>query len=137
MTRKEEIEQAASERATKLILGGCAKEESRLDIIEDSCWGAYWADEHPKNPWISVEDRLPELYQDVIVINNGKPIMSRRYKCQVRSKLTNNEWVDSWRWSRNLVNVTHWMLIPDAPACEMLINGLKKMQKTLNNQKSN
>ena len=110
MTREEEIKQAYLAEKKR-----CESEMLHRKSFER---GAHWADEHPKNPWISVEDRLPELYQDVIVINNGKPIMSRRYKCQVRSKLTNNEWVDSWRWSRNLVNVTHWMPIPEPPTKE-------------------
>ena len=25
--------------------------------------GAQWADEHPKSPWISVEERLPAKYE--------------------------------------------------------------------------
>ena len=29
--------------------------------------GAQWADEHPKSPWISVKERLPEEDTDVFV----------------------------------------------------------------------
>ena len=29
--------------------------------------GARWADEHPKSPWISVKDRLPQLGHSVLV----------------------------------------------------------------------
>ena len=53
MTREEEIKQAANENATCAI----------LDYID----GALWADEHPKSPWISVEERLPEKNCKVMV----------------------------------------------------------------------
>lgn len=30
--------------------------------------GALWADEHPKSPWISVEERLPDYGKEVLVL---------------------------------------------------------------------
>ena len=34
--------------------------------------GVSWADENPKSPWISVEDRLPEPEKEVIILNKRK-----------------------------------------------------------------
>lgn len=54
MKRKEEIGNAACMY--------CATNE----VMAGFMTGAEWADEHPKSPWISVEDRLPEEGQQIL-----------------------------------------------------------------------
>lgn len=86
-----------------------------------------WAEIHQ---WISVDDALPDMYQDVIVFNNGKPISSRRGRLPWWEK-------DKWQWSRALTNVTHWMPIPNLPHEEAVIAGLKQLEKQCKKSKHN
>lgn len=43
-----------------------------ISAFED---GVAWADEHPKNPWISVEDRLPEEGDDMLLANTEGEVL--------------------------------------------------------------
>lgn len=61
MTREEEIRQFALERDSD---GDFDSNNGYQGIIE----GAQWADEHPKNHWIRVEDKRPEHLKDVLVV---------------------------------------------------------------------
>ena len=71
--------------------------------------GAEWADSHPKSPWISVEERLPEkvnkfLSDEVLVryLRGGK-----EYTFVTHYDYEYQTW--------NIPNVTHWMPIPELP----------------------
>ena len=52
MTREEEIRQEALSRCSGSVMEG--------SLFGGFIIGAKWADEHPKSPWISVEERIPE-----------------------------------------------------------------------------
>ena len=54
MTREEQITKAASSRVPLIAQNGFKT-------------GARWADEHPKSPWVSVKDRLPETECSVLL----------------------------------------------------------------------
>lgn len=73
--------------------------------------GAKWADENQPSPWISVEDRLPELEKEVIVLDKRKQagidfLMNDGnggcYWCISNDAI----WCDDYK-------VTHWMPIPE------------------------
>ena len=49
--------------------------------------GAVWADEHPKNPWVSVEERLP--IKECDYDGNRKFVFVK-----VRYFDTNSEWIE-------------------------------------------
>lgn len=103
MTRKQQIEQA--------WLHGDAEQLTSFRL------GAEWADEHPLNPWISVEDRLPEENKTVLLWLGG---------CYKVALLHNNQWwectgyqIEAGVWSAldalsnpEVEHITHWMLIP-------------------------
>lgn len=80
---------------------------------------AMWADENPKNPWISVEDRLPEEFQIVIVRMQGGSVDSAIYtngaferNLQLKFGMKDNGYtIISWQ-QRFTSNITHWMPIP-------------------------
>lgn len=78
------------------------------------------------NPWISVEERLPEMYEDVVVLNNGKPLLSRRYWI-ARWK----EHPTEWQWSKSLTHVTHWMPIPNIKKGEQSWKNLSSTRSLL------
>lgn len=82
--------------------------------------GAKWADEHPKLPWISVEEDLPCNHDELIhfgftnnllVIDDNKNTSTAFMK-----KYKNNEWI--WDSTYNFVFlplITHWMPVPKLP----------------------
>ena len=55
-----------------------------------------------KQEWISVEDRLPEKWQRVLVNYNGNVCISWQN--------ANGTWFECWN-----DKVTHWMPLPEAP----------------------
>ena len=65
--------------------------------------GVSWADENPKSPWISVEDRLPEEHTDVIVTNGSNVAYCIKYG--------DGFYTNIGKWCY----VTHWMPIPELP----------------------
>lgn len=101
--------------------------------------GAKWADEHPNNPWVSVEDRLPEKNCTVFVTTNGLDedvahfrIKSKRFITVAKEKqklLKKEESTGSYSICGDCIkeeryyskgereditdSVTHWMPIPE------------------------
>lgn len=55
------------------VENGCISETAmaRKIALRAFAAGAEWADAHPKNPWISVKDRLPEPEQEVLLYDNS------------------------------------------------------------------
>ena len=97
MTRAEEITMAAD----------AASRYESPSFFEAFVTGAEWADQHPH--WISVEDELPKIGKDVLVLRkDGEMQVAHQY----------NETIARW-WSVDGFplkdNVTHWMPLPQAP----------------------
>ena len=126
MTREEEIKQATEIAWTRV------PDIIKRDFIMRTVFnqGAYelakWADEHPKSPWISVEERLP--IKECDYYGNKKCVFVKVYNFEME-----REWIeqaasyskrhDDWQfanstWLKPLVEgkdimVTHWMPIPE------------------------
>lgn len=62
------------------------------------------------NEWISVKDRLPELYEDVLVYDKHYGIIIPSYHDE---KAFYRE--DENRFDIPLLYVTHWMELPEKP----------------------
>lgn len=99
MTREEQVRKFVEELITY--------KDSRVVALfkEAAVLGMTWADAHPKNPWISVEERLPDkvnkfLSDEVLVryLRGGK-----EYKFVTHYDYEYQTW--------NIPNVTHWMPI--------------------------
>lgn len=111
MTREEEIINAANVLCNSFRGGKTYKLGFEI--------GAKWADEHPKSPWISVEDDLP---------CNHEELMSRRLfsyekeTVQVLTLLPDGDIVidfmvhnrGKWKWWSHH-RPTHWFPIPKLP----------------------
>lgn len=64
--------------------------------------------------WISVKDRLPEKYTDVLCYDTyGECIIAH----QITDKWCDNMWSDSNEENYE-IEVTHWMLLPEPPKKE-------------------
>lgn len=72
--------------------------------------GVKWADEHPKSPWISVNERLPHEEKDrlsikVLVVSTKGEIHFSRYDYDMKG------------WISPVLDIefTHWMPLPKLP----------------------
>ena len=117
-TREEQIIEAAekftyqeppqySEIVHKTRKVMCAYETGFID-------GCVWADQHPN--WISVEDELPEkenefeFFSKVVLATNGVDFWRGMYNYDNECWFTYDMWP--------LVDVTHWMPLPQPPRKE-------------------
>ena len=66
--------------------------------------------------WISVNDKLPELFADVIVCRRGSAVGPGR-------RITDGWWKV---FGTRVKDVTHWMPMPDPPAIALYKEGSKR-----------
>lgn len=94
MTRRDEILQHAIECG---CIVGTAEYYGFLQCAE-------WADAHQPSPWISVEDRLPEINQVVLTLGSERNNEDVRllYRSDVSGKFACIDYDE----------ITHWMSIP-------------------------
>lgn len=79
-----------------------------------------WGQQHPH--WINVEDELPPMDKDVLVITKAKRLIIA--KCCYPAPL--NDWWDSdGRYMQN-DKPTHWMPLPSPPTCSVFPNNCEK-----------
>lgn len=114
MTR-EEIKHASKDYVNYLL----DKQEyhnekyTEYDIKQAFEKGAEWADEHPKSPWISVNDDLPCNHEEFTHSNyTDRVLISARngfVEVAFMSKIEN-----VWVWETP-IKVSHWMPIPELP----------------------
>lgn len=98
-----------------------------IELIEKAfIEGAKWADEHPKSPWISVEDDLPcnheELIENenytkkvlVVLARNDDSSKKHIEICYMCNKI--GSFNTDWYW-RNVVyyHVVCWKYLPELP----------------------
>lgn len=116
MTRDEQIRNAAKEVKATL-----EKHLAHLNV-DDFRIGAKWADENPANPWISVEERLPDNNQ--VVLAHHEIIIDGGGEHKEDENVTIQMYVGKWitdrmeqqrmgKWLFDITDrVTHWMPIP-------------------------
>ena len=107
MTREEEVRHAAYAEY-------CNSESICFTLLCNSFkQGAEWADNHPKSPWISVDNDLPCNHQDLTHSNyTDRVLISARngfVEVAFMSKIEN-----VWVWETP-IKVSHWMPIPKLP----------------------
>lgn len=68
----------------------------------------------PKKEWISVEDRLPEIGEEVLVVDvDVSDVIVRVYSLNHDTK--GYYWDDEGGWWNDFECVTHWMPLPEPP----------------------
>lgn len=65
--------------------------------------------------WISVKDRLPNKYCEVIIASDDGAVKSAVY-------MSNGKW-------NTFLNVTHWMEYPEAPEVDVVIEEEEPVKK--------
>ena len=110
MTREEEIIEAAS-IYSEYEFNECAANNGFIK-------GAQWADNHPKSPWISVNDDLPcnpkylkqpDYSSWVLAITENGEILS------AQMTIMNGKWIWHSHVSRKHEDIRLWMPIPKLP----------------------
>ena len=113
MIREKEINIAASKYIEDNSLGGEVRISSHKDSFIE---GAEWADNNPKNPWISVEDDLPFNHKELLDSSKRMTFQvfirydDDRYGFSCMAKI-----LDEWKWLNNWNKITHWMNVPEIP----------------------
>ena len=98
-----------------------------VDALEDDYYydprdcfeeGAKWADEHPKSPWISVDDDLPCNHKELIISDKSSEnltvteyVVAAIYGYKILSRMY--ELDGKWCWGND--EPTHWFPIPKLP----------------------
>lgn len=102
MTREAQIRQTAAEWL-RYNHPTCTQDM----LVEAFRCGAQWADENPKSPWISVEDKLPDDGVLVIVA----------YRVRLGEILYGSDVFHiDYGWENSCFDkVVAWMLIPELP----------------------
>ena len=65
--------------------------------------------------WISVKDRLPEVFDEVIVYFNGFISIAWRETEKRKNGIVGWHLDSQMSYPESLVNVTHWMPLPEPP----------------------
>ena len=126
MTREEQMHNQATNYGYAVAGGSTMRPAVSKAFLE----GAKWADANQPNPWISVDERLPEMRSNnynnpfservfvryVQTVNGKKSIFYEfdelQYVCTSSGKIIAYEWV---RHQNKYCRVTHWMPIPELP----------------------
>ncbi len=85
------------------------------EILGANPWtkAAFLAGYNAAQQWISVKDRLPDIYQRVLILIRGRIFISsieEEYGGEYRDGVI-RFWDGDWDWPE----VTHWMEIPELP----------------------
>ena len=118
MIREEEIYKVAKEFSSEITE---AYKYSYKDGFIDGC---VWSDNHPKSPWISVNDDLPCNHEEftrnsrmstkLVLVRTRKATYFVNYMIKEKSK-----WKSKWKWFCPVDNIEneieYWMPIPELP----------------------
>ena len=113
MTREEEIINAANELCNSFRGGKTYKLGFEI--------GVKWADEHPKSPWISVDEDLPCNHEELLSKEKeGYTESVMAYTNIGVILISMRKYNDGWKWKTSnyfprIIIITHWLPIPELP----------------------
>ena len=125
MTREEQIKKQAdiytddASNYTEWSDDGGWSDTNDIDLVEKAfIEGAEWADNHPKSPWISVDEDLPCNHEELIFLGG---LIEGSETIEVFAR---NEYGDIWtdymiyengKWRWNDFEPAYWMIAPKLP----------------------
>lgn len=66
--------------------------------------------------WIRAKDRLPENENEMVLVTDGKTVITGFRNWMYRSGSDNRLFVPAKKMGGGSMEVTHWMHMPDPPA---------------------
>lgn len=115
MTREKEIQHKAGSISDGMIAHNISQSECK-GYYEGYIDGANWADNHPKSPWISVNDDLPCNHKELLLSTGYHTRSVLTYKkggaCNIDNMIIRN---GKWGWETWKENYLYWMPIPKLP----------------------
>ena len=117
MTREEEIDNAKTAFYERVL-----EDDYYYDPRDCFEEGAKWADEHPKSPWINVDEDLPCNHEELIIDEqvfgiwdkHTKPVIcNKSYGVSCVGIMIYNVDKKAWHWVSE--KPTHWFPIPELP----------------------
>lgn len=72
----------------------------------------------PRNEWVSVEERLPEESDCMVLFTNGRAVTSGYRNHMFRMSGEEGVYAPAIRKGGGYMRVTHWMYLPAPPAKE-------------------
>ena len=109
MTREEQIHNQATNYGYAVAGGSTMLPPVSKAFLE----GAKWADANQPNPWISVDDKLPEPEKEVIILD-------KRNRIDIDFLTNDGDGGYYWWKSEDAIfsendEISHWMPIPQLP----------------------
>ena len=125
MTREKEVEIISKKYGTASLVYGKLHNDTLKGLLKHYqkgfTTGVKWADEHPKSPWISVDEDLPCNHSDLVLTYNNISFSTKRvlvmtdihtlFLCEMK-KDDDRGWI--WNYSTK-DKITHWFPIPELP----------------------
>jgi len=112
-----EVERLGTSRASMVVVcSSCgAKVECGATCLSNSIWNTRQLPDQASagDGWISVEDRLPEIEQDVLIAYSKK---NRSVVGKRRSSVQKGDYFVTVAWNVGAGDVTHWRPIPNPPS---------------------
>lgn len=71
--------------------------------------------EQIKSEWVSVKDRLPDVFDEVLVYFNGFISIAWRETEKRKNGIVGWHWDSQMSYPESLIYVTHWMPLPEPP----------------------
>ena len=115
MTREEEIRKAID---TMFPIPASVKGREHEQALMATGFeaGVQWADDNPKNTWISVKDDLPCNHKELLLSTGYHTVTVFTYKkggaCGMDNMIVRN---GKWEWEAWKENYLYWMPIPEFP----------------------
>lgn len=112
-----------------ILLEEAAKKYATFDddfvqhIYDAFIAGARYAQSQPVEGWIDVEDRLPDYYKIVWVMNHYEPT-----KLAIAWRVSDgkNEFYTLFQSDEIWYNITHWMPLPKPPQAKPILGGIER-----------
>ena len=95
----------------------CALWEMQNELCDSECT-YYQPTLTPPNEWVSVEERLPEESDGMVLFTNGKAVTSGYRNHMFRMSGEEGIYAPEIRKGGGYMRVTHWMPLPEPPTKE-------------------
>lgn len=120
-------EKQTLEKATYKLLAGIINRPTKDVGLENLCkefaqLGADWQSQQEDDKWISVEERLPEDYAEVLIYactKEGMQVLTAMFCDDTDSQFTIHNWNKKTMGNIQDVEIIYWMNLPLPPIVDI------------------